>query len=230
MGIMMKDISEQDRPYEKCMREGAGSLNDAELLSVILRNGTQGEGSLDLAMNVLSHSKHARGILGIMDMSIPELMKIKGIGRVKAVQLKCVAELSRRIALAGRNAVRTFTTPGMIADYYMEQLRHETREKLILLMLDVKGGFLHDCVVSMGTVEASMISPREIFVEALRYEAVRIILIHNHPSGNPEPSNEDIRVTECVEKLGHMIGIPLIDHVIIGDNRYVSLRERGLIR
>lgn len=230
MGIKIKNISEKDRPYEKCLQRGADSLSDAELLAVILRTGTRDEGSLGLAMQVLSHSRKSRGILGIVDMTIPELMKIKGIGKVKAVQLKCVAELSARIAAASKDTDAKFNNPQRIADYYMEEMRHEPRERLVLLMLDVKGAFLHDCIISMGTVEASLISPREIFIEALKYEAVRIVLVHNHPSGDPEPSSEDIHVTDMVGRLGNIMGIPLIDHVIIGDNTYVSFKERGLIR
>lgn len=230
MGVTMKEICEQDRPYEKCFRVGPEALSDAELLAVILRNGTLGEGSLNLAMQVLAHSKKEKGLLALMDMSIPELMEIKGIGKVKAIQLKCVAELSKRIAAARRETIVRFTTPGQIADYYMEQLRHETRERLLIVMFDAKGELLHDSVLSIGTVDASLISPREIFIEALRYEAVRIVLLHNHPSGDPGPSNEDIQVTERIEKLGKLMGIPLIDHIIIGDNKYISFREEGLIR
>lgn len=230
MGVTMKEFCEQDRPYEKCLRLGTDALSDAELLAVILRSGTRGEGALNLAMKVLSGSKKDRGILALIDMSIPELMKIKGIGKVKAIELKCVAELSKRIAAADRKQQKKFTTPKQIADYYMEQLRHESRERLLLMLLDAKGGLLHDFVLSIGTVDASLISPREIFIEALRHEAVRIVLVHNHPSGNPKPSEEDIAVTEQIEKLGKIIGIPLIDHIIIGDNIYTSFREQGLIR
>lgn len=229
MGIIIENISEQDRPYEKCMREGAGALSDAELLAVILRTGTCGESSLDLAMKVLSHSRNKRGLLGIMNMSVPELKKIKGIGNVKAVQIKCLAELSMRIAAAKTDTTLTFNTPKIIADYYMEDLRHETREKLMLLMLDIKGKFIHDCTISVGTVDASLISPREIFIEALKYEAVRIVLVHNHPSGDPAPSAEDMRITHMMVKLGDIIGIPLIDHIIIGDNKYVSFKEQEII-
>lgn len=230
MGVTMKEFCEQDRPYEKCLRLGTNALSDAELLAVILRSGTRGEGALNLAMKVLSGSKKDSGILALIDMSIPELMKIKGIGKVKAIELKCVAELSKRIAAADRKQQKNFTTPKQIADYYMEQLRHESRERLLLMLLDAKGELLHDFVLSIGTVDASLISPREIFIEALRHEAVRIVLVHNHPSGNPKPSEEDIAVTEQIEKLGKIIGIPLIDHIIIGDNIYTSFREHGLIR
>lgn len=229
MGIIIENISEQDRPYEKCIREGAGALSDAELLAVILRTGTCGESSLDLAMKVLSHSRNKRGLLGIMNMSVPELKKIKGIGSVKALQIKCLAELSMRIAAAKTDTTLTFNAPKAVADFYMEDLRHEPREKLMLLMLDIKGRFIHDCAISVGTVDASLISPREIFIEALKYEAVRIVLVHNHPSGDPAPSAEDINITHTMVKLGDIIGIPLIDHIIIGDNRYVSFKEQEII-
>lgn len=229
MGIAMKDLKEQDRPYEKCLSKGPAFLSDAELLAVLLRSGTVGESALNLAMEVLACSRRKNGLAAVMDMSVPELTKIKGIGKIKAVQLKCIAELARRLSAIDAKERTCFCKPVQIADYYMEQLRHESREQLILMMLDIKGTLLHDLVLSVGTVDASLISPREIFVEALKYEAVRIILVHNHPSGNPEPSSQDIEVTKQVEKIGEMIGIPLIDHIIIGDNNYASFRERGII-
>lgn len=230
MGIIIEKINEEDRPYEKCLRYGAGALSDAELLAVILKTGTKGESALDLAMRVMSQSVRRHGLAGIIDMSVAELRKIKGIGKVKAIQLKCVAELAMRIHTATREDTVKFDSPGKIADYYMGMLRYETKERLVLIMMDIRGGFIHDSVISIGTVEASLISPREIFIEALRYEAVRIALIHNHPSGDPAPSSEDIEVTRTIAQLGGILGIPLIDHVIIGDNRYISLKERGVIR
>ncbi len=230
MGIIIEKINEEDRPYEKCLRYGAGALSDAELLAVILKTGTKGESALDLAMRVMSQSVRRHGLLGIIDMSVTELRKIKGIGKVKAIQLKCVAELAMRIHTAEREDTVKFDSPEKIADYYMGMLRYETKERLVLIMMDIRGGFIHDSVISIGTVEASLISPREIFIEALKYEAVRIALIHNHPSGDPTPSSEDIEVTRTIAQLGGILGIPLIDHVIIGDNRYISLKERGVIR
>lgn len=229
MGIGMKDLKELDRPYEKCLSKGVSSLSDAELLAVLLRSGTVGENAINLAMQILSSSRRKNGLMALVDLSIPELIKIRGIGKVKAVQLKCIVEVAKRLAMTAVQEEKRFSKPGQIAEFYMDQLRYEKREQLILMMLDMKGALLQDLVLSVGTVEASLISPREIFVEALKYEAVRIVLVHNHPSGNPEPSSQDIEVTKCVEKLGEMIGIPLIDHIIIGDNNYASFRERGII-
>lgn len=230
MGNIIKDINEQDRPYEKCLRVGPEALSDAELLAVIIRSGTTGHSAVELAMEVLKASNKEQGILGIIDMTIPELKKIKGIGGVKAVQLKCIGELAMRISRSYKGHKEHFNSPAQISGYYMEKLRHERREQLVLLMLDTKGGLVHETVLSKGTVDFSIVSPRDVFVEALRYDAVKIVLVHNHPSGDPEPSGADISITDRIEKLGNIIGIPLIDHIIIGDNTYVSFKERRLIR
>ena len=227
-GLRMSELPLQEQPYEKCLAGGAGSLTDAELLSVILRTGSRGEPAVALSSRLLA-KEHMGGLLGLMHTSVPELMRIRGIGRVKAVQLLCVAELSRRIAKSQAMANLHFTDPASVADYYMEDLRHLEQEVLMVLLLDTKGGRLGEEIISRGTVNATIISPREIFICALRYHAVSIVLLHNHPSGNPQPSPEDISLTERVRDAGHLIGIDLIDHIIIGDQRYVSMYREGLL-
>lgn len=227
-GLRMSELPLQEQPYEKCLAGGAGSLTDAELLSVILRTGSRGEPAVALSSRLLA-KEHMGGLLGLMHTSVPELMRIRGIGRVKAVQLLCVAELSRRIAKSQAMANLHFTDPASVADYYMEDLRHLEQEVLMVLLLDTKGGRLGEEILSRGTVNATIISPREIFICALRYHAVSIVLLHNHPSGNPQPSPEDISLTERVRDAGHLIGIDLIDHIIIGDQRYVSMYREGLL-
>ena len=227
-GLRMSELPLQEQPYEKCLAGGAGSLTDAELLSVILRTGSRGEPAVALSSRLLA-KEHMGGLLGLMHTSVPELMRIRGIGRVKAVQLLCVAELSRRIAKSQAMANLHFTDPASVADYYMEDLRHLEQEVLMVLLLDTKGGRLGEEILSRGTVNATIISPREIFICAFRYHAVSIVLLHNHPSGNPQPSPEDISLTERVRDAGHLIGIDLIDHIIIGDQRYVSMYREGLL-
>lgn len=222
----MKNIPEEERPYEKCIAKGAAALSDAELLAVILRTGSRGESALELSRNVLAQNRS--GLLGIYHMSISDLQKIRGLGKVKAVQIKCVAELSRRIAKAGFSESVAFSDPFAVAEYYMEELRHEEQELLMLVMLNSKGRLIQDQVISKGTVNASLVSPREIFIEALRHQAVSILLLHNHPSGIPDPSREDLLLTERVRQAGAMLGIELLDHIIIGDRKSVSLREHGL--
>ena len=154
---------------------------------------------------------------------------IPGIGQVKAAQLKCIAELAERIARTSRLKNVRLNEPSSIADYYMESLRHKTKEHLLLAMFDAKSNLLGDKIVSVGTVTNSLVSPREIFLKALEYRAVHIVLLHNHPSGDPTPSEADHAVTRRVAESGRILGIALADHIIIGDNRYISFRENGLL-
>ena len=169
-----------------------------------------------------------KSLLNLIDMNLEEMRKIPGIGQVKAVQLKCIAELAGRIAKTSRSKDVRLNEPASIAAYYMETLRHEPKERLMLAMFDAKSNLLGDEVISIGTATYSLVSPREIFLKALEYQAVHIVLLHNHPSGDPAPSEADIHVTLRVKECGDILGIVLADHIIIGDNRYISFRENGL--
>lgn len=225
----MKDMTEEDRPYEKCVKYGAENLTDTELLAVLLRTGTKGESSLKLAERLLKPEFAEKGILGIPHWTLAKLKQVRGIGTVKAIQILCICELARRMAKAEASKRLCFTSPDTISDYYMEDMRHQSREILKLLLLDTKSRLIAECDLSAGTVNATLISPREIFVEAIQHNAVSIILLHNHPSGDPTPSREDLLVTRRVEEAGMLIGIELLDHIIIGSRCYVSLREKGII-
>ena len=225
----IKDLPACDRPYEKFLAGGATMLSDAELLAIILRTGTRGASSVALAKMVLNRHERFTGLIGLQHLSMKQLMDIKGVGQVKAVQLKCIGELSRRIAKSDAGKRLNFGHPATIASYYMEDMRHREQEVLMGIMLDTKNSFLGDVVISKGTVNASLISAREIFLHALSHQAVNIILIHNHPSGNPTPSNEDIKVTKQISAAGELVGIRLIDHIIIGDQKYISFREENLL-
>ena len=226
MNHTMKEIPESQRPYEKCIREGENTLSDSELLAVILRCGTRGMNSLTLANDILSHMEQSPypGLLGLLHCSVSDLKKIHGIGTVKAVQLKCIGELSKRIASTAARISLDFNSPDSIAAYYMEQLRHQEQEIMICMMLDNQNHLLGDTMLSKGTVNATLITPREVYLEALRYHAVNLILIHNHPGGNPAPSKCDKEITERICQAGEMLGINLLDHIIIGDHRYISFR------
>ena len=226
--MTMKQIPKEERPYEKCIAKGAESLSDAELLAAILRTGSKGESALELSRKILAQSTEGSGLLGIYHMSVSDLRRIKGLGNVKAVQIKCIAELSKRISRATFSEGITFKDPSAVARYYMEELRHQEQEIMILVMLNSKGKRIKDLVMSKGTVRASLISPREIFIEAIRYQAVSIIMLHNHPSGIPDPSRDDILFTKRVMEAGKLLGIELLDHIIIGDCQAVSMREQGL--
>lgn len=223
----IKELKKENRPYEKFLSKGPEALTDSELLAIIIRTGTIDKTSVELSDSILQLSC-TQNILGITHLSIHELKSIKGIGDVKAIQIKCVAELSRRIAKTNVSLSHEFISPEVIADYYMEDLRHLETEHLMLVMLNNKHMFLGDFELSKGTVNASMASPREAYINALKAGAVYIILIHNHPSGDPLPSREDILTTRRMKEAGNIIGISLIDHIIIGDNKYISLKQRGL--
>ncbi len=225
----MKELPVQERPYERCLKRGPEALADAELLSVIIRTGAQGESSLDLARKVLALGRAGEGVSTILHLSVPELCALKGIGKIKAVQIQCVGELSKRIAQSSREKELVLNSPGSIASYYMERMRHQEQEDMVAVFFDTKNHLLKDMLLTRGTVNSSLVSPREIFIEALRYHAVYVVLLHNHPSGNPEPSKDDMLVTQRIEQSGAMLGIRLIDHIIIGDNKYISFKERGLL-
>ena len=156
-------------------------------------------------------------------------MAVPGIGQVKAIQLKCVGELAKRISTYRARQVLSFSAPETIADYYMERLRHEETESLVCMMLDTKNGLISEEILSKGTVNYAVMSTRELFIAALRCRAVSIILLHNHPSGDPAPSDEDIRLTHRVYAAGQLIGVNLLDHIIIGDNCYISFNECGIL-
>ena len=226
--LTVKQLPESERPYEKAFEKGIESLSDAELLAVILRTGTKKLRSIDLAYAVLNHKKEYPGLLGLYYTTKEDLMKINGIGRVKALELEACAELAKRLAKLKRKQRFSVRSPRSIAEYYMEQLRHEKREKTLLLLLDGKNRIIREHMISEGTVNLSMASSREIFIEALKYEAVYIILIHNHPSGDPTPSMQDLKSTKMIKKAGDFMEIPLLVHIIIGDCSYVSLREQNL--
>ena len=219
----------EERPYEKCLEQGCQALSDAELLAVIIRTGAGGDTSVDLARRVLDLGGRQGNLAGLCGLSVQELTSVKGIGRVKAIQIQCIAELSRRMAKSRARDGLCFHDPASIADFYMEDLRHEEREQCRVMMLNTRSMLLAEKQLSVGTVNASLISAREIFLEALKCQAVYIILIHNHPSGDPHPSREDILLTKRVWEAGELIGISLLDHIIIGDRSYVSLREENLM-
>lgn len=219
----MKSLPESERPYEKFLASGAEYLSDAELLAIILKSGTKKENSLDIARKILQGNHN--NILNLYDLSYKDLMHFPGIGKVKAIQLKAVAELAKRIAKTKSGYQLRMDTPSSIADYYMEQLRHCKQELLICAFFDTKCNFLGDALISKGSVNSSCASPREIFRYAFEYEAVLLILLHNHPSGDPTPSKDDMQITYRVEKGAQILELQLVDHIIIGDNRYYSFKE-----
>lgn len=228
--IRNKQVQVADLPYEKFTKYGAEALTERELLAIILRTGTKDRSATELAGEVLSLAKPPReGLLGLYDVTIEELMEIKGIGFVKAVKLKCLTELSMRISKSSAREGLAFNSPDLVAQYFMEALRHKDTECVVVVCLDAKGRMIEEKKLSDGSVRMSLISPRQIFLEALHAKAVNIILVHNHPSGDPTPSRYDKELTQNLYKLGEMMDILLLDHIIIGDNSYFSFKELGYL-
>ncbi len=225
MKATMKELYEGERPYEKCLAHGAGTLSDTELLAVMLRTGTVGETACELAGRILNQPGY-QGLSGFGRIPLERLLKLKGVGKVSGVQWKCAPELTSRMAKSVAGERLCFGKPDTIADYFMEELRYEEQEQLIVLFLDTRNRLLKEKLMFKGTVNASLVSPREIFLEALEVHAVYVVLVHNHPSGDPTPSQEDIKMTERIYQSGELLGIGLVDHVIIGDCRYYSIREQ----
>jgi len=226
----MKELPANDRPYEKCIRTGPCSLSDEELLSIIIRTGSKQSNSLETARKVLELNYPQDGILGLCHLTLPELKKVAGIGTVKGIQLLCVGELSRRISKRyAMSRILKFESPESVVQYYMEDMRHMEQEQMYAMFFDTKQNLIKDIMISKGTVNASLVSPREIFIEALRYRAVGVILVHNHPSGDPTPSKDDCLLTRRVKEAGLLIGIQLLDHIVIGDNAYSSFKKEGIL-
>lgn len=169
------------------------------------------------------------GLLNLIRLDTEQLTGIRGIGPVKAVQLKCIGELARRIAVTQRKKQISLQSPESIASYFMEKMRHERKEHLMLAMFDSKGMLLGERLLSVGTSNAALISAKDIYRAALQEQAVYIVILHNHPSGNPEPSREDILITRKIRECGELLDILLMDHIIIGDNEYFSFCEQDIL-
>lgn len=226
----LKQICNENLPYEKFLKYGPESLTESELLAIILRTGTRDKSALELAQEILSLSESTReGLLGLYDIPMKQLLGVKGIGEVKAVKIKCIAELAMRINTSSAKSGLIVHEPSTVARYFMEKLRHRRKECVVVACLDAKGQMIKEIELSSGSVKMSLISPRDVFLEALRSEAVNIILIHNHPSGDPTPSQSDLAATKCVAQMGLTLDIPLLDHIIIGDNCYMSFKEESYL-
>lgn len=224
--LTIKELPISERPYERLEKYGASMLSDAELLAIIIKSGTRYERSIDVAGRVLKLNK--KGLAGIHQLTLKELQSVPGIGRVKAIQLKSLAEISTRIAKSTAISKMQIGSPASIADIYMEEMRYLQQEHLKIVLLDTKNNIICDDTISKGTVNASLINPREVMIYALKNAAVHMIIIHNHPSGDPMPSKEDIAITRRICEAGDIIGIKVLDHIIIGDGKYISLKEKGI--
>ncbi len=223
----IKSYPASERPYERCEEYGPGALSDAELLAVILRSGRRGLDVKKLAIKVLEKTGGTLG--GLFHTSIAELSEIDGIGRVKAIQLICVAQIAKRIWKEEARHNEAIRHVEEAASYYMQDLKHMETEHVFVLMLDTKMRRIGEYHASKGSVNSSQVPVREIVREALRCNAVHIILVHNHPSGDPSPSEADKETSRNLGIACRISGLKMVDSIIIGDEKYYSFREKGLI-
>lgn len=224
--LMIRDFPQDSRPRERMISDGARALSNQELLAILLRTGTKHESVVDLAYRVL---KNFEGLRMLRDASLEELMSMKGIGEAKAVQIQAALELGKRIERLRYDDRYVIRSPEDGAKYVMEDMRFLSQEHFVCLYLNTKNQVLNKQTIFIGSLNASIVHPREVFKEAFRRSAASIICVHNHPSGDPTPSREDIEVTKRLVECGKIIGIDLLDHLIIGDKKFISLKEKGYV-
>lgn len=227
--MLIRDIADCERPYEKAVEYGVEVLSDAELLATIIRTGSKETSSIDLANRILNNHYLYKGLAGLNYMDREDLLSINGIGNTKATQILAVAELSTRMAKQRLKKAITFCDAESIAAYYLEKCKYLSKERLYLLLFNTAHMLIKEILLSEGTVNQSLVSTREIFIQVLKYEAVHFILVHNHPSGRTEPSHADVEVTMQVKAAGKLLGVNLSDHIVVGYDSYYSMRERGII-
>lgn len=221
ISMKIKDLPEQNRPRERFLKHGPDALSDSELFAIILRTGSPSENVIDMSNRLIKEY----GLNNLFDCSLNELQKIKGIGPSKAMQLLAMAELGKRYSQS-KNPIKKISRSKDVFDLFHERLKTKTQEEFYVLMLNNKNNVIKEHLIYKGTLDAAIIEPREVFKEALKNSAAKIILIHNHPSGDPKPSDEDVEVTRKINSLGKELNINLLDHIIIGNGNYFSLKER----
>jgi len=224
--MTIKELPMDERPREKMLVHGALSMTNSELLAILLRTGSSDGSALRLAERLLEAQG---GLAGLGGSTVEEFEKIKGVGSAKAITILAALELGARvgsIASASRTIIRSAED---VANLLMPRLRYEQREYFMAVLLSTKNHVLKTPVISIGTLNASLVHPRELFRQAINFSAASIILVHNHPSGDPAPSPEDIELTRRMIEAGKLMDIQVLDHVVIGDARYISLKDKGII-
>jgi len=222
----IKDWPVNERPREKLLNRGPRALSDAELLAILIRAGTGKYTALDLARKMLTQERNLRAIGA---KTAQELMRMKGVGEAKAVEMLAAFEIGRRLQGTKEEEKIVIRSPEDVAQFMIPRLRDRTKEVFVVLVLDSKNGLKHEVELSEGTLNASLVHPREVFKVAIDHLAASIIVVHNHPSGNREPSREDIEITKQLVESGKIVGIPLHDHVIVAGDGYTSFAERGIL-
>lgn len=215
-----------ERPQEKFLNFGSGKLSDAELLAIIIKTGTNEKSSVEIIQELMNkYNYEEKGISFLNDLSIEEIQKIKGLGKVKAIQLKVISELVKRMSKPGNLNSLVVNNPEVVSQLLMEDMRHLKQEMLVTVMLTNRNTLIKVATNTIGGLNSNVVEVREIFKEPIKHSASKIILVHNHPSGNPYPSDSDVNFTNRIYEAGKIMGIELVDHIIIGDGVFSSLKE-----
>jgi DNA repair protein RadC len=220
--MKIKDLPKSSRPRERFLEKGAEALSDAELFAILLRTGSIGENVIDMSNRLINEY----GLNKLFECSLKELQEIKGIGPSKAMQILAMREILKRINLAEK-PVKKITCAKDVFDLFHERLKDEKQEHFYVLMLNTQNYIICEHLVSKGILDASIVHPREVFKPAIKNSASKVILVHNHPSGNPDPSSEDLEITEKLIKSGEELGIKVLDNVIVGKEEWWSWKERS---
>jgi DNA repair protein RadC len=223
MMLEIKELAVSDRPREKMIRFGIRTLSHTELLALILRTGTKDQSVFAVADQLL---RKAKGIRGLSQLAVQDLCDIHGINKAKACELMAVCELSRRMAQEEVYELDVVDQPGRLVEWLRRELGDAKQEHFLVVFLDTKNHILGHRVCFIGSLDRSVVHPREIFKEAVAFSAARIIAVHNHPSGDVTPSENDIQVTKSLEEAGSMMGIPLLDHIIVSHRNFYSMRQK----
>lgn len=230
--MTIKELPESERPYEKLQIYGAKKLSNAELLSIIIKTGSKEETSVELACKILSLNgcKNENNLREVLNHSIEEFMQIKGIGKVKATQLVALGELAKRMSKPIDILKLQITSPKDVYNLLADEMKYEKKEIVKLIILNVKNNVVKIIDLATGGTNFAYIQPKDILLEAIKISAPKIILVHNHPSGDPTPSNQDILITNKIEDCSKLFGIQLVDHIVIGSLGYESIfsRKKGL--
>lgn len=222
--MKMKDLPLSERPYEKLELYGAVALSNAELLAIIIKSGIKDESSVSIAQKILSVKNKKEDSLSFLnEMSIEELTKIRGIVKVKAIQLKAACEFSKRINRPIDEIKIQIKSPKDIVKFLYDEYRFEKKEIVKVIILNSKSIVLKTVDICLGNDNSAILKPRDVFIEAIKMSAPRVIVVHNHPSGDPSPSKSDLNFTNEIIKASKILGIELLDHIIIGDNRFESI-------
>ena len=224
--LMIKELPSDERPREKLRDNGAQVMSNSELLAILLRSGNQDESALRLAEHLLERQG---GLAGLGGATAEALEQDKGIGEAKASTVLAAIELGRRVALLEPAQRLTIKTPDDVAALLLPRFRYESREHFLAVLLSTKNHVLKTAVISIGSLNASIVHPRELFREAINCRAAAVILAHNHPSGDPTPSPEDVALTRKLVEAGSLLDIPVLDHLILGDGKFISLKEKGIL-